>query len=250
MEKVAIITGGTSGIGFATAKKFLTEGYQVVVAGIDSQDNIEKSMTTLKGLGEAMFVNCDISNETDCQNVVKEAIKHYGKIDVLANVAGIVGQRADFIESQLSNVKQVIDVNLMGSINLSYYVAKEMVKEKSGVIINVGSICGFMANIENIGYHTSKGGVKMLTQALARELSPYGVRVASVAPGWVKTSMMETEIEDFGSKLHMKGRVIQPEEIANVIYLLSLHEASAINGSTVMADDGYSSFKGLDGVAK
>ncbi len=87
----------------------------------------------------------------------------------------------------------------------------------------------------------------MATQAMARELSPYGVRVLSVAPGWVKTAMIDKPIEEIGSKLHMKGRIIEPKEIADAIYILSLPEASAINGSTVMVDDGYSSFKGVDG---
>ena len=130
---------------------------------------------------------------------------------------------------------------------MSQHAAKSMVQQRAGVIINVGSICGFMANTESIGYHASKGGVKMLTQAMARELSPFGVRVVSVAPGWVRTGMIDKTIEEIGSRLHMKGRIIEPEEVAGAIYLMSLPEASAINGSTVMCDDGYSSFKGIDG---
>lgn len=247
MEKVAIITGGTSGIGLETAKTFLNNDYKVVIAGIDQDENIKKSIELLDTLGEVTFIKCDVSIPKDCQNVVEKTVHYYGHIDVLANVAGIVGKRKDLIDNSLEDIKKVIDVNLMGTINMAYYVSKEMIKEKSGTIVNVGSICGFMANTEAIGYHASKGGVKMVTQALARELSPYGIRVVSVAPGWVKTAMMESDIEEFGSTLHMKGRVIQPQEIANVIYLMTLKEASAINGSTVMVDDGYSSFKGIDG---
>jgi NAD(P)-dependent dehydrogenase (short-subunit alcohol dehydrogenase family) len=135
----------------------------------------------------------------------------------------------------------------MGTIYLSHFTAREMITAKAGVIVNVGSICGFMANTESIGYHASKGGVKMITQAMARELSPYGIRVVSVAPGWVRTGMIDKEIEEIGSRLHMKGRIIEPEEIAGAVYLMTLPEASAINGTTVMVDDGYSSFKGVDG---
>lgn len=247
MEKVAIITGGTSGIGLETAKTFLSKDYKVVVVGIDSQENIDKALSVLNHLGEVSFIKCDVSKAEDCKEVVEKAIHYYGHIDVLANVAGIVGERKNLIDSSLENIKKVIDVNLMGTINMAYYVSKEMVKAKKGTIVNVGSICGFMANTEAIGYHASKGGVKMVTQALARELSPYGVRVVSVAPGWVKTAMMESDIEEFGSTLHMKGSVIKPQEIANVIYMMTLEEASAINGTTVMVDDGYTSFKGIDG---
>lgn len=244
MEKVVIVTGGTSGIGFQTAKKFYSKGYKVVIAGIDSNENIDRAVDELKGID---FIWCDVSKEEDCKKVVDYTYTKYGRIDVLANVAGIVGMRKDLIDNSLEDIKRVIDVNLMGTINMSYFVSKKMVERKSGTIVNVGSICGFMANTEAIGYHASKGGVKMVTQALARELSPYNIRVVSVAPGWVKTAMMESDIETFGSTLHMKGRVIKPEEIANFIYLLSLEEASAINGSTVMVDDGYTSFKGIDG---
>lgn len=247
MEKVVIVTGGTSGIGFETSKKFLEKGYKVVIAGIDREENIKKALELLHPLGEVTFIKCDISDPEECKQVVLKTIHYYDHIDILANVAGIVGERKDFVESSLDNIKKVIDVNLMGSINMAYYVSKEMIKAKSGTIVNVGSICGFMANTEAIGYHASKGGVKMVTQALARELSPYGIRVVSVAPGWVKTPMMESDIELFGNTLHMKGRVIQPREIANAIYLMTLEEASAINGTTVMVDDGYSSFKGING---
>lgn len=247
MEKVVIITGGTSGIGLETAKLFLNKGYKVVVAGIDREENINSALDILNSLGEVSFIKCDVSCAENCKEVVEKTIHYYGHIDVLANVAGIVGERKDLIDSSLENIKKVIDVNLMGTINMAYYVSQEMVKAKKGTIVNVGSICGFMANTEAIGYHASKGGVKMVTQALARELSPYGIRVVSVAPGWVKTAMMESDIEAFGSTLHMKGSVIQPQEIANVIYMMTREEARAINGTTVMVDDGYTSFKGIDG---
>lgn len=247
MNKVVIVTGGTRGIGFETAKKFLSSGDKVIIASIDSEEIICQAVNELSQIGEVTFFKCNVACQEDCEDVVNETIKKYGRIDVLANVAGIVGKRDDFIHIDLEDTMNVIKVNLMGTINIGHFVSKEMVKQKKGVIINVGSICGFMANTEVIGYHASKGGVKMVTQAMARELSPYGIRVLSVAPGWVKTGMIDKPIEDMGSKLHMKGRIIEPQEIANVIYLMSLDEASAINGSTVMVDDGYASFKGIDG---
>ena len=243
MNNVVIVTGGTKGIGFATAKKFLSKQDKVIVLGRHEDDNVK----VLQELGEVTFIKADVSKIEDCQMVVKKTMSKYGKIDVLANVAGVVGNRGSFVDLDLNDVQKTININLMGTIYMSQFVAKEMVKVHAGTIVNVGSIDGFMANTESIGYHASKGGVKMLTQALGRELSPYGIRVVSVAPGWVKTGMIDKEIEEIGSKLHMKGRIIMPEEIANAIYLMTLPEASAINGTTVMADDGYSSFKGVDG---
>lgn len=247
MSEVVIVTGGTRGIGLETAKKFLEKDYKVVVASVDRPDVIEQALTSLSALGDVTFVECNLTVAEDCQRAVATALEKYGRIDVLANVAGVVGKREPLTAGYLDDIANTININLMGTINIGHYVSKAMVAQKSGVIINVGSICGAMANTESIGYHASKGGIRMVTQAMARELSPFGVRVLSVAPGWVKTDMIDKPIEEIGSKLHMKGRIIEPREIANAIYLLSLPEASAINGSTVMVDDGYASFKGVEG---
>lgn len=244
MNRIVIVTGGSKGIGFATAKKFLSYGDKVIILG---RHENESALEELKKKGEVTFIRADVSIADDCRRVVSAAMETYGRIDVLANVAGIVGTRGAFVDLDLADIQNTININLMGTINLSQLAAREMLKQRSGVIINVGSIDGFLANTESIGYHASKGGVKLLTQAMARELSPYGIRVLSVAPGWVKTGMIDKPIEEIGSRLHMKGRIILPEEIADAIWLMSLPEASAINGTTVMADDGYSSFKGVDG---
>lgn len=244
MNKVVIISGGTKGIGKETAKKFLSQNDKVIVLGRHEEPDTIKELETL---GEVTFIKCDVSNYEDCKNVVDSVNEKYGQIDTLVNVAGIVGTRASFIDLDIKDIEKTININLIGTLNLSKSVAPIMINKHSGVIINVGSINGFMANSESIGYHASKGGVKMLTQAMARELSPLGIRVVSVAPGWVRTGMIDKSIEEIGSKLHMKGRIIEPIEIANAIWLMSLDEASAINGTTVMADDGYTSFKGVDG---
>lgn len=244
MDRIVIVTGGTKGIGFATAKKFLSCKDKVIILG---RHECEDAVKELQKEGEVTFMKADVSVVDDCCHVVSAVMEKYGRIDVLVNAAGVVGTRGNFVDLDLSDIQNTININLMGTINLSQLTSWEMIRQRSGVIINVGSIDGFMANTESIGYHASKGGVKMLTQAKARELSPYGIRVLSVAPGWVKTGMIDKPIEEIGSRLHMKGRIILPEEIANVIWLMSLPEASAINGTTIMADDGYSSFKGVDG---
>lgn len=243
-DKNVIVTGGTKGIGFETAKKFLSDGCHVYVLGRHEEPEKLKS---LEALGDAFFIKADVSKIEDCQHVAEAVVEKFGRIDILVNVAGVVGHRGAFTELDLNDVQNTIQINLMGTIAMSQFAAKDMVKHREGVIVNIGSIDGFMANTESIGYHASKGGVKMLTQAMTRELSPYGIRVVSVAPGWVRTGMIDKEIEEIGGKLHMKGRIIEPTEIANAVYLMCLPEASAINGTTVMADDGYSSFKGVDG---
>ena len=218
MDRIVIVTGGTKGIGFATAKKFLSCKDKVIILG---RHECEDAVKELQKEGEVTFMKADVSVVDDCCHVVSAVMEKYGRIDVLVNAAGVVGTRGNFVDLDLSDIQNTININLMGTINLSQLTSWEMIRQRSGVIINVGSIDGFMANTESIGYHASKGGVKMLTQAMARELSPYGIRVLSVAPGWVKTGMIDKPIEEIGSRLHMKGRIILPEEIANVISMMS-----------------------------
>ena len=244
MERVIVITGGTNGIGLACARKFLNEGDKVIYLGRHQKAEVDSE---LSALGEATFVRADVAVQADCEAAVEAAVERYGRIDVLVNVAGIVGERQAFCDIDLDNVRNVIETNLMGTIYMGRFCAPHMADQHSGVIVNVGSICGHIANTENIAYHASKGGVTMLTKAEARELAPYGVRVVEVAPGWVHTGMLDPAILEVGGKLHMGGKIVEPEEIANLVWLAASPEASCWNGTCVMADNGYSAFKGLDG---
>lgn len=242
-KKVALITGGTSGIGLATSKKFLANGYQVIAVGMNEgqfaslRQEIANPDLTLK--------KCNVADRKQVQQLVADIKDQYGQIDVLVNCAGILAKEVDLVDADLDDVERTINVNLMGTIYVAKYVAQVMKAQHSGTIINIGSIDGQMANHESIAYHASKGGVHMFTKALARELSPFGIRVVCVAPGWVETGMVPPKAKAYGEKLMMKHRLISPAELAGAIYLMTLPEASAINGSIVMADDGYASFKGM-----
>ena len=258
MKQVAVITGGTRSIGKATAKKFLEKDYEVAIISTGRNDDLIKEVEEELGkLGTLKHYGLDIGDPKECKKVIEEIIKDFGQIDVLANVAGTVGKQGDLWVLEDDVITQVINTNIYGSLYLAKYTAPHMIEKKQGTIVNVGSIDGIIANHENTIYHTSKGAIRMFTQSLARELGPYGVRVVSVAPGWIRTEMLMNQVEkngeemlETGGKMHMKGRIIEPEEIADAIYLLTLPEASAINGTTVMTDDGYSSFKGVDQVKK
>jgi len=243
-KQVALVTGGTSGIGLATAQKFVQEGYDVVAASVDSADKVAAAK---QQIGRAHFnvVTCDVADPAAVQQTVTAVVEEYGRIDVLANVAGILAKEVDLTDADLADVERTIQINLLGSIYVAKAVAVVMKAQGSGTIINVGSIDGVMANHESIAYHASKGGIHMFTKALARELSPFGIRVVCVAPGWVDTGMVPDKARAYGSKLLMKGRLITTAELASAIWLMTLPEAAAINGSVVMADDGYAEFKGL-----
>ena len=135
MNQIVIVTGGTKGIGFATAKKFLSCDDKVIVLG---RHETPEALEVLNQIGEATFIKADVSVVEDCQHVVETAMEKYGKIDILANVAGVVGTRGAFVDLDLADVQKTININLMGTINLSQLVAREMLKKRSGVIINVG----------------------------------------------------------------------------------------------------------------
>lgn len=135
MNQIVIVTVGTKGIGFATAKKFLSCGDKVVILGRHAN---EAALAELKKEGEVAFIQADVSVVDDCKHVVSSVMEMYGRIDVLANVAGVVGTRGAFVDLDLSDIQNTININLMGTINLSQLAAREMIKQRSGVIINVG----------------------------------------------------------------------------------------------------------------
>lgn len=244
MERAVIVTGGTNGIGLACARRFLAAGDKVFYLGRHRKPEVDAE---LEALGECRFVRCDVAVEDDCRRAVEACVVECGRVDVLVNVAGIVGERQGFCDIDLDNVRAVVETNLLGTLYMGRFAATHMRDARSGAIVNIGSICGHIANTENVAYHASKGGVSMLTRAEARELAPYGVRVVEVAPAWVHTGMLDPTILEVGGRLHMGGRIVEPEEIADLVFFAASPEASCWNGSCLMGDNGYAGFKGLDG---
>lgn len=248
-KRVVIITGGAGGIGEALAKKYSDEGNIVVLVDIDPKEGEKRVAEFIREGKEALYFNVDITNEEACKSMIDEVVEKYGRIDVLCNNAGVLGKTHFFVDMSVDEFRKVIEINLIAAMCLTKYVAKVMIeKEIKGVIINTSSLASKLPNHEPICYPVSKAAISMLTQATARELGPYGIRVVAVAPGWVRsivkggTVANPFEREDV-TELHMRGRVIEKEEVANVSYFLSTDAASGINGTTVMVDDGYTSFK-------
>ena len=245
MNRVVLITGGTSGIGLTIAKKALQSDDRVVLLSVDDEKKIETALQALRPFVDITIYHTDVSNENECKNTVDKVYAKYGRIDVLVNCAGVLGEICPVLEANLKDVYRTIQIDLMGSLYMGMYVAKHMKEQLSGVIINMSSVCGTIAANESIGYHAAKGGVDMATKVWAKVLAPYGIRCVGVAPGAVRTPILDPEWEKEGRKLHMRERLIEPEEIAEVVYFLSTEKASAINGTTIMVDDGYTSFKGI-----
>lgn len=246
-KRVAVITGSASGIGKSTAFKFAAEGDRVVVADFNEQAG-QAVVDEIKAKGgEAIFVKTDVSKFEDVEALVEKAVKTYGRIDVMFNNAGI-GRLTPVLDQKLEDYHAVINVNQHGVLHGIIAAGKKMRELGThGVIINTASVFGFLASPGTFAYHASKGAVIMMTKSAALELAPHGIRVVAVAPGAVDTPIIQG-YKDQGLTDAMKSKVMgnkltQPEQIADTVYLLSTPDASAINGSVVMADEGYASFK-------
>ncbi|WP_339266284.1 SDR family oxidoreductase [Paenibacillus sp. FSL R5-0470] len=246
-KRVAVITGGASGIGKQTAIKFASKGDQVVVADFNQQLGEETVAQIIKDGGEAIFVKTDVSKYEEVEALVEKTVATYGRIDVMFNNAGI-GRVTPVLDQDLKDYHSVINVNQHGVAHGIIAAGKKM-RELGikGVIINTASVFGFLASPGTFAYHASKGAVIMMTKSAALEMSIHGIRVLAVAPGAVDTPIIQG-YKDQGMVDQMKSKVMGnkltlPEQVADTVYLLSLPEASAINGSVVMADEGYASFK-------
>lgn len=246
-QRVAVITGGASGIGRQVSLKFARKGDRVVVADYNEAAGQETVDMIKKEGGEATFVQVDVSKQESVEALVDKAVELYGRIDVMHNNAGI-GGAGPVLEQNMDLYHRTINVNQHG-VAYGIIAAGRKMKELGikGVIINTASVFGFLASPGTFAYHATKGAVIMMSKSAALELAPYGIRVVAVAPGAVDTPIIQG-YKDSGMLDSMKAKVMggeltQPKVVADTVYLVSLDEAAAITGSVVMADQGYASFK-------
>ncbi|WP_042352844.1 SDR family NAD(P)-dependent oxidoreductase [Bacillus massiliigorillae] len=246
-KRVVVITGAASGIGKATALKFASKGDIVVVADYNEATGVSTVNEIEKAGGEAIFVKTDVSKYEEVQSLVETAVNKFGSIDVMFNNAGI-GSSSGILEQNIDIYERTVAVNQHG-VAYGIMAAGSKMKELGvkGVIVNTASVFGYLASPGTFAYHAAKGAVVMMTKSAALELARYGIRVVAVAPGMVDTPIIQG-YKDMGMLESMKSKsmarkLLDPEQVADAVYLLSLPEASAINGSVVMADEGYASFK-------
>lgn len=241
-QKVAIITGAAQGIGFATARKFATEGASVIMVDMnDTSLTAAKATLAAEGLTVDTSVT-DVTDRTQIDALIASVKTKYGRIDVLVNNAGIT-RDARLINMTEAQFDQVISVNLKAVFNCTQAVAPTMLEQGSGVILNASSVVGLYGNFGQTNYAASKYGVIGFTTTWARELGPKGIRVNAVCPGFVDTPILATVPEKVLDT--MKGqcwqrRLGQPEEIANAYAFLASDEASYINGVALEVSGGLS----------
>ena len=243
MKKVVIVTGSQRGIGRATIIEFASRGYDVVIDYIEEEERaLELKELVEREYGvQALAIKADVREEAHVDRMVREVIGAFGQIDVLVNNAGIATDK-EFEDRTIKDFRDTINTNLIGPYIVAKRVGEEMMKVKSGKIVNVSSTNGINAFFPtSLDYDASKAGLINLTHNLALQFAPY-INVNSVAPGWVDTEMNkdlpEDLIEEENAKIYL-GRFAQPEEIAKVICFLASEDAKYINSEIIKVDGGY-----------
>ena len=246
-EKSVVVFGGASGIGQRACEAFAREGASVVVADLDAGAAEDVARSIEEAGGKAIAAHADVTSYPDVEAAVDLAVSRYNSIDVVFNSAGVLGRRP-LLEHEPQDFARIININLQGTYHGILAGARAMRERRiQGCIINTASVAAYMSTPGMIGYHASKGGVRSLTQAAALELAPLGIRVVGVAPGIVDTPLIDDAkavgVERDMARRQMRRKLIGADKVAEVVMFLASPEADAINGTTVLVDDGYVGFK-------
>ncbi|HMN80589.1 MAG TPA: 3-oxoacyl-ACP reductase FabG [Burkholderiaceae bacterium] len=238
--KVAIVTGAAGGIGLATARRFVAEGANVVLADLDPARTAQARAAVDPGGEHSLALAVDVTDRPSIDAMVAAVRERFGRIDVLVNNAGIT-QDARLARMSDSQFDRVIAVNLKGVFECTQAVVETMLAQGSGVILNASSVVGLYGNFGQTNYAATKAGVIGFTKTWARELGPKGIRAVAVCPGFVRTPILDSIPEPVMRKMIDKvplGRLGQPEEIASVYAFLASDDASYINGAVIEVSGG------------
>lgn len=240
-KKVALITGGTRGIGKAIAIKFAKNGYNLVLNYVSDKTNIENLKSEFEQYNiEILFIKTDVSKFEDCENMAKKSIEKFGKIDVLVNNAGITKDNLLMRMSE-EEFDKVIQINLKGTYLVTKEVTRYMMKKKKGSIVNLASVVGVAGNAGQCNYAASKAGIIGLTKSVAKELASRNIRANAVAPGFIETDMtnvLKDEIkENINSQIPLK-RMGTAREVAELVYFLGEDASSYITAQVINVDGG------------
>ena len=244
--KVALVTGGAQGIGYAIAERYAQEKAKVVIADVDD-DQGEAAEQELRRINSTQYVRCDVASKLDVHNLVARTIDEFGRIDILVNNAGVLAT-GDFLDVSEEDFDRVLSINLKGAFLCGQAVARHMVDRvreggEPGTIINMSSVNAVFAIANQVPYSVSKGGISQLTKVMALSLAPHGIRVNAIGPGSIMTRILSAVATDEAATKRILsrtplGRIGEPSEIAGVAVFLASSDASYVTGQTIYADGG------------
>lgn len=241
-NKVALITGGSRGIGEKIAEKFASEGYNLVINYVSNIENVKELEEKIKGNSniEILFIQADVTSYESCENMVNKAIEKFGHIDVVVNNAGITKDGL-LMRMKEEDFEKVINVNLKGTYNVTKNVIPYMMKQKSGRIVNISSVVGVSGNAGQANYAASKAGIIGFTKSVAKELASRNILANCVAPGFIKTDMTDvlsdSVKESINAQIPLK-KMGTAEEVAKAVYFLGNEENTYITGQVLNVDGG------------
>ncbi len=240
-KQVVFVTGGSRGIGKAIALKYAENGYNVVINYVSENTNIDELKDEFDKYSiESLIVKADVSKAEEVENVVKQAIEKFGRIDVLVNNAGITRDTL-LMRMKEEDFDKVIEINLKGTFLVTKAVTPYMMKKRSGRIINLSSVVGVTGNAGQSNYSASKAGIIGFTKSVAKELASRDIRANAVAPGFIDTDMTNVLSDDVKANINAQipmKRMGTAREIANVVYFLGSEESSYITGQVINIDGG------------
>lgn len=240
-NKIVLVTGAGRGIGASIAKRFASEGAEVIVNYSGNDEAAQKTVDEITATGgQAQKYKCSVNDSESVKVMIDEIIKEFGRIDILVNNAGITKDGL-MLRMTDEDFDRVIDVNLKGTFNCTKYVSKYMLKQKSGKIINISSVVGLSGNAGQVNYSASKAGIIGITKSAAKELSSRGITVNAVAPGYVDTDMTKALSDNIRNEI-LKNIPLQRmgnvEDISNCVAFLASEDASYITGQVISVDGG------------
>lgn len=241
MDKCALITGATRGIGKQIAITLAKQGYNIALNYRKENEELENTKKEIEEIGvQVLAVKGDVANFEECENFVKQVIERFGQIDVLVNNAGITKDML-LMRMKKEDFEQVIDTNLVGTFNVTKNVVPYMMKARSGRIINISSVVGIAGNAGQTNYSASKAGIIGFTKSLAKEIASRNILVNAIAPGFIETNMTDILKDDVKQEIAKNiplKRMGTVQDVANVVKFLASDDSSYITGQVINVDGG------------